>query len=211
MATVRKFSWLVGVAVIVLGLDQWTKFLVLERFTSAFHDSTRVEATVSGQPQPTRLAVFLGQAPPPSWDGLHYRPASQWVLSASFFRLRYAENPGAAFGLFRALPENVRGPLFHVVSLGAVLLISFYFSRLTGSRDERFARWGLPLVLGGALGNAVDRVARGFVIDFIEAHWYERIAWPAFNIADTAICVGVALLVVDSFVRRDPAEQRVAA
>jgi signal peptidase II len=58
-------------------------------------------------------------------------------------------------------------------------------------------------VLGGALGNYVDRIARGFVIDFLEAHWFDKAAWPSFNIADAAICVGVGMLVVDAFVRRE--------
>jgi len=125
------------------------------------------------------------------------------VLSSDFFRFRYAENPGAAFGLFRNLPENLRGPLFHVVSLGAVILIAFYFSKLTGAKNEKWAKWGLPLVLGGAIGNYMDRLARGFVIDFLEAHWFEKAYWPAFNVADSAICIGVGLLVIDSFVRKE--------
>jgi signal peptidase II len=101
------------------------------------------------------------------------------------------------------LPEHLRGPLFHLVSLGAVALIAFYFSRLTGAAKERWAKVGLPLVLGGALGNYLDRLSRGFVIDFLEAHWFERAYWPAFNVADSAICVGVGLLVIDSFVRKE--------
>lgn len=188
----RKFTWLLSVALVVVALDQLTKYLVLEHLTSAF-----------AEPNASRLSIFLGAAPEPGFDGYHFRPSRQWVLSADFFRLRYAENPGAAFGLFRGLPDHVRGPLFHVVSIGAVVLIAFYFSRLTGAADERWARLGLPLVLGGALGNYIDRLARGFVIDFVEAHWYDKQAWPAFNVADSAICVGVALLLIDSFVRKE--------
>lgn len=187
----RKVSWLAAVCLAVMALDQGTKFLVLERLTSAFDQA------------PSRLGVFLGAAPAPGFDGYHFRPTDQVVLSDDFFRLRYAENPGAAFGLFRNVPEGSRGPLFHLVSLGAVVLISVSWRRLKGTRDERFARWGLPLVLGGACGNYVDRLARGFVIDFLEAHWHERAYWPAFNVADMAIVVGVGLLIIDSFVRRD--------
>ncbi len=113
------------------------------------------------------------------------------TVSESYLRFRYAENPGAAWGLFRNLPPGVRGPLFHVVSIGAVILIGYYFSKLSGSNPaEKWALYGLPLVLGGALG-------------FIEAHWHDRAAWPSFNIADSAICVGVGLLVIDSIVRRE--------
>ena len=61
----------------------------------------------------------------------------------------------------------------------------------------------LPLVLGGAIGNYIDRIARAFVIDFLEAHWYDKAAWPSFNVADAAIVVGVGLLMVDAFVRKE--------
>jgi signal peptidase II len=58
-------------------------------------------------------------------------------------------------------------------------------------------------VLGGALGNYLDRLARGFVIDFIEAHWHERATWPSFNVADSCIVVGVGLLLLDGLLRRE--------
>jgi signal peptidase II len=135
---------------------------------------------------------------------MHFQPKRTLSLSDKFFRIRYAENPGAAWGLFRNLPENVRGPLFHLVSIGAVILISYYFMKLSGSDPaEKWALWGLPLVLGGAIGNYADRLARGFVVDYFEAHWFDKASWPVFNIADSAICVGVGMLVLDAFVRRE--------
>lgn len=188
----RKYVWLAAIALIVIGVDQWTKFLVFEHLTTAFDRAPG-----------SKLGVFFGAAPEAAFDGYHFRPKGQVVLSDEFFRLRYAENPGAAFGLFRNVPPEYRGPLFHLVSLGAVVLIAFAVRKLKGEKDEVWARWGLPLVLGGALGNYVDRLARGFVIDFLEAHWHERAYWPAFNVADTAIVVGVGLLLVDSFVRKE--------
>lgn len=193
----RKYVWLAVIALVVIGLDHWTKFLVLDRLTTAFDGA------------PSKLGVYLGKAPEARFDGYHFRPKDQIVLSDDFFRFRYAENPGAAFGLFRTVPDHLRGPLFHLVSLGAVILIAFYFSKLRGEKNEAFAKWGLPLVLGGALGNYVDRIARGFVIDFLEAHWFEKAYWPAFNIADTAIVVGVGLLVIDSFVRKEVPQPKV--
>jgi signal peptidase II len=195
----RKYLGLLLIAGSVIVADQATKFLVLDRLTTAFQGAS------------SRVGVYVGAAPAPGFDGYHYRPSTDVVLSDDFFRLRYAENPGAAFGLFRQLPDSLRAPLFHLVSVGAVLLIAFYFSRLTGAADERWARVGLPLVLGGAIGNYLDRLARGFVIDFIEAHWFDKAAWPAFNVADSAICVGVALLIIDSFVRKEKPATRVTA
>lgn len=187
----RKYVFLAVVALTVIALDQVTKFMTLDALSLAFEGAD------------SKVGVFFGKAPEPGWDSYHFRPKEAVTVSDSFFRFRYAENPGAAFGLFRNLPENLRGPLFHLVSIGAVVLIGYYFSKLTGAKVERWAKWGLPLVLGGAIGNYIDRLARGFVIDFIEAHWFDKAYWPAFNIADSAIVIGVGLLVVDSFVRKE--------
>ncbi|WP_257462119.1 signal peptidase II [Archangium lipolyticum] len=199
----RKYLLLLTVALGVIVFDQWTKYLVVRELTTRFDDRPTL-----GE----RLSAMYGEPPPQGFDGLHYRSKRHIEVSPSFFRLRYAENPGAAWGLFRNLPPNVRGPLFHVVSIGAVVLISWYFSQLSGKDpQERWALWGLPLVLGGAIGNYIDRIARAFVIDFLEAHWYDKAAWPSFNVADSAIVVGVGLLLVDAFVRKDkPAEEKSA-
>jgi signal peptidase II len=192
----NKIIRLVALAALVVVLDQWVKYLVMGNLTTAFDG----RATLG-----EKLKTFYSNAPAEGWDGLHYRPKKAVTVSENFLRIRYAENPGAAWGLFRTLPERVRGPMFHLVSLGAVILITSYFLRLTGDRAEVWARWGLPLVLGGAIGNYVCRLARGFVIDFIEAHWFSNphLVWPSFNVADSAICIGVGMLIVDSFVRRD--------
>lgn len=198
----RKYVVLAAMALGVIAADHLTKWWVLSGLTDALDD----QPTFAG-----RLRRYLSEAPPPGLDGLHYRPKRSITVSESFFRLRYAENPGAAFGLFRSLPEKFRAPLFHVVSLGAVVLIAYYVSQLRGLREERWAAWGLPLVLGGALGNYVDRLARGFVVDFLEAHWFDKVAWPSFNVADSAICVGVGLLVIDALVRKENRQPAPAA
>ncbi len=191
----RKYVILVLLALLVVVLDQWTKYLVLKELTSAFDKAPTLSE---------RLKVMYSSAGEEGFDGLHFRQRPSVTVSPSFFRLRYAENPGAAWGLFRTLPPSVRGPLFHVVSIGAVVLIAYYFTRLSGTnRAERWALYGLPLVLGGAIGNYIDRLARAFVIDFLEAHWFDKATWPSFNIADSAICIGVGMLVVDAIVRRE--------
>ncbi|WNG53994.1 signal peptidase II [Archangium gephyra] len=191
----RKYILLLAVALGVIVLDQWTKYLVVRELTTRFDDRPTL-----GE----RLSAMYGEPPPQGFDGLHYRSKRYIEVSDSFFRLRYAENPGAAWGLFRTLPPATRGLLFHVVSIAAVVLITWYFSKLSGKDpQERWALWGLPLVLGGAIGNYIDRIARAFVIDFLEAHWYDKAAWPSFNVADSAIVVGVGLLLVDAFVRKE--------
>jgi len=192
----RKALTLFGIALAVVVVDQAVKYWMVDELTTRFDGLRTVGA---------RVAALYGTPPPEGFDGLHFRPKRSFTVSPDYLRIRYAENTGAAFGLFRNLPPPVRGPLFHLVSIGAVILITFYYLRLpAGSQAERFARAGLPLVLGGALGNYVDRLARGFVIDFVEAHWHDRVAWPSFNVADSCIVVGVALLLLDGLVRREP-------
>ena len=194
----RKYLLLLAVSLSVILLDQWAKYAIVTELTTHFDGTTG-----AGE----RLARFYGEAPPQGFDGLHFRSKRAIEVIPSYFRLRYAENPGAAWGLFGSLPKHVRGPLFHLVSLGAVLLIGVYFSKLGAHpRAERWALVGLPLVLGGALGNYIDRLARGFVIDYLEAHWQDRAQWPSFNVADMAIVVGVGLLLVDAFVRKEGAQ-----
>ena len=193
-AMIRKLVVLYVSALALVLVDQWVKYEMVATLTSRFDGLTTVSS---------RLGALYGPAPAPGWDGLHFRPTRPIVFSENFLMLRYAENPGAAFGLFRRLPPGARGPLFHLVSIGAVVLITVYYLRLGGTRQERWALVGLPLVLGGAIGNWVDRLARGFVIDFIEAHWKDVYTWPSFNVADSAIVVGVILLLVDGMVRRE--------
>ena len=199
----KKWVLLVAITAAVIVLDQWTKYLVLRDLTTAFDAAPEFG---------DRLKVFTHDAPPLGFDGYHYRSKPSFIVSADFFRFRYAENPGAAFGLFRNLPEGLRAPLFHLVSIGAVFLILHYFRKLAGTKLEAWALGGLPLVLGGAIGNYIDRLSRGFVIDFIDAHWKEdpSLAWPAFNIADSAIVVGVIMLVIDSYVRKEAKEKKAA-
>jgi len=111
-----------------------------------------------------------------------------------------AKNRGGAWGLLQDTPESVRRPFFLVVSLLAIAFIVSLYRRLAPS--QRALRWGLPLVLGGALGNLIDRIRYSHVIDFIHAHmkWGGRDhSWPTFNVADIAICIGVGLMALDMF------------
>jgi signal peptidase II len=115
-------------------------------------------------------------------------------LVPGFFDLTFVLNPGAAFSLFATLPERIRTPFFIVVSVAAIILIVVYRARHL--RGHRLASVSLGLILGGAIGNLIDRVRYGVVVDFLDVHVH-RYHWPVFNVADSAISVGVALLLLD--------------
>ncbi len=111
-----------------------------------------------------------------------------------------ARNRGGAWGLLQSTSENVRRPFFLLVSVAAIAFIMALYRRLLPR--QLALKWGLPLVLGGALGNVLDRIRYGQVIDFIDAHILFKGAerhWPTFNVADIAICVGVGLMAIDMF------------
>ena len=111
-----------------------------------------------------------------------------------FFDLTFVLNPGAAFSLFATMPEWVRNPFFILISVAAAVLIVAYRSRYV--RENRLASVSLALILGGAIGNLIDRLRYGVVVDFLDAHIYQY-HWPIFNVADSSISVGVALLLVE--------------
>ncbi len=111
-----------------------------------------------------------------------------------------AKNKGGAWGLLQGTTENVRRPFFLLVSVAAIAFIMTLYRRLLPT--QRSLKWGLPLVLGGALGNVFDRIRYGHVIDFIDVHVVIRSHehhWPTFNVADIAICIGVGLMALDMF------------
>jgi signal peptidase II len=126
--------------------------------------------------------------------------------------LLLAKNRGGAWGLLQSTSENVRRPFFLLVSVAAIAFIMTLYRRL--QPRQRALKWGLPLVLGGALGNVFDRIRYGHVIDFIDMHVQYELSfrpfhvafgrgpdhhWPTYNVADIAICVGVGLMAIDMF------------
>jgi len=111
-----------------------------------------------------------------------------------FFNLVLTHNKGAAFSFLASAAGWQRG-FFIVIALIAMVVISVLLARHAG--DKLFCL-ALALILGGAIGNVLDRIVLGHVVDFLDFHlagWH----WPAFNLADSAITVGAVLLVADSF------------
>ena len=114
----------------------------------------------------------------------------------SFFNLVLVYNKGAAFS-FLSTESGWQRYLFTALGIAAALFIIFLLKRHAGQRMFCIA---LALILGGAIGNVIDRIAYGHVIDFLDVYmrnWH----WPAFNIADSAICVGAVLFVIDELRR----------
>jgi signal peptidase II len=125
----------------------------------------------------------------------NFYPGQERVLTP-FFSLVLTFNTGAAFSFLRDAGDWARY-LISAVAVAASILIVW----LLGRGGDRWYCAGLALILGGALGNLWDRLTLGRVVDFLLFHW-ERWYYPAFNVADSAITVGAALLILDSFRRR---------
>jgi signal peptidase II len=114
------------------------------------------------------------------------------IAVTGFFNLVHVHNTGAAFSLFADQPGWQRGFFIGVAGIATVVIL--YLLRKT--RERRMFSIALALILGGAIGNVIDRILYGHVIDFLDVHaagWH----WPAFNVADSAITIGAALLIWD--------------
>ncbi len=113
----------------------------------------------------------------------------------SFFSLTYIRNPGAAFGLFANQSLAFRSIFFFSVSSVALVLLLLFFLQASG--EDTFSLVGLSLLFGGAVGNLIDRVRFGEVVDFLDFYVGE-FHWPAFNVADSAITVGASFLILSA-------------
>ncbi|HVP09482.1 MAG TPA: signal peptidase II [Burkholderiales bacterium] len=133
----------------------------------------------------TKLAVLASFAP------------GERLALAPFFNLVLVFNTGAAFS-FLAGAEGWQTVFFAAIAVVASIVISFLIVK---NRNKSLLCSGLALILGGALGNLYDRLVYGKVVDFLDFHaagWH----WPAFNVADSAITVGAAILIVESFLQK---------
>jgi signal peptidase II len=121
-----------------------------------------------------------------------YTPVNWFPQLASLFSFTFVKNTGVAFGLF---PQA--GGLFTILSAFVIVGILIFQRAIAGT--DLWLYGGLGLVTGGALGNLIDRLAHGYVVDFIDVNFWPFHEWPVFNIADSAIVVGVAILLLDAF------------
>ena len=126
-----------------------------------------------------------------------------------YFRLKfqYQRNTGAAFSMLADLDDTYRIPFFYGVTLIAILFVAYYLKTLP--LNYHVTRLGLVLILSGAIGNFLDRITLGYVIDFLDVDWrifgaYHDFA--VFNIADVAINLGIACFIIEALLRRKPME-----
>jgi signal peptidase II len=133
----------------------------------------------------------------------HFQLYQSMNVITNFFNIVYARNTGAAFSFMANTRSGIRTPFFMLIPLLAMMAILWIL------RDTKETQRGqvlaLSLIFGGALGNYLDRLRLGYVVDFLDFHWKEVYHFAAFNVADSAICVGVCLLLLQRFITTEPA------
>ena len=117
------------------------------------------------------------------------------VLIPGWFNLTYVRNPGAAWSLLAGFPWLLLG-----FGVTAGILILVFFRRWSEGFPERYC--ALALIEGGIIGNSIDRLWYGSVIDFFHVHYYDVYHYPVFNIADCAICIGVGIFILSNCLRK---------
>lgn len=142
----------------------------------------------------TLLVLVIDQASKTYFDS-SLQMYQRIVVIPDFFSWTLAYNSGAAFS-FLADSSGWQRWLFALIAVVVSTVLLVWLKRL--GRNETWLAIALALILGGALGNLYDRIAYGHVIDFILVHWEHRL-FPAFNVADSAICVGAVMLALDMF------------
>jgi signal peptidase II len=199
----RRWKILIIIGLAVAVFDQWTKFLAVKHLTPGFErahlaklenekmTAEERKASVASLSLGQELAYFYGSVKAPCTNVQVRCPTVQVI--DGFWNWRYVENPGAAWGLLANAADKLRVPFFIVISLAAIAFIISFFRKLPDS--QLLLAVSLSLVFGGAIGNFIDRLHLNYVIDFID--WYVGTShWPTFNVADSAITSGVALLVI---------------
>lgn len=142
-------------------------------------------------------SVFALDQRTKTWISGAFSPGTSLPVVENFFSFTLVHNEGGAFGLFATLPSPYQNAMLLVLPLVAVTMFVAYF--LTCARTSALLAAAFGLIVGGALGNLLDRLTLGYVVDFFDLHWYDGVAWPTFNVADSAVTVGAGLLLLDYF------------
>jgi len=139
-----------------------------------------------------------------------------WIRNASwlhdysvidgFFKIHYVQNEGIAFGLFHTSQSPWKEIILSVLAISAVIVVIYYIWSTPLNQPQLLISLGL--LLGGILGNFLERMVHHHVTDFIEVYWQDRFSWPTFNVADTAITCGVLFILYESFMGEESETSR---
>lgn len=162
-----------AVFLFVVGCDQVTKYAAVDALTVA-----------DGRSSWERF-----------WTGESVRGNGGREVVAGFWHHIYAENRGVAFSMFASLPDGIRRLMLPLLQSFGIAVALVYMARTP--RERALTRLGLIAAAAGGVGNLIDRVRTGQVIDFIVWHWRDVAYWPTFNIADVGVFVGIALIFID--------------
>lgn len=128
-----------------------------------------------------------------------FQYGESYPIIQDIFHFTYVRNPGAAFGVFRDFPELFRKVFF--LTLPPIAMIVIINILRTVEETDLWQIVALSLIFGGALGNYIDRIRFGYVVDFIDIHYKNSWSYPAFNIADSCIVSGITILLALMFIR----------
>jgi signal peptidase II len=132
------------------------------------------------------------------WAVAELRPRAPVELVAGFLELHFVRNAGAFFSIGEGLPGGIRALLLGCASVLVLGLIAAMYRR---AGEQVVLQWALCLLASGAIGNLIDRIRHGSVVDFVHMHAGNAIDWATFNLADVWITAGLALLIIDALVR----------
>ncbi len=220
-----KYLLFAIIVVVGVGLDQWTKQYAADRLATTRPGSVEhvividVPESAEGETVQDFLSEEFTRNSPEeveriadryvrTADGRYLRADTKLetgqvievtnrdvVILPDYWDFQYAENKGAAFGMLADQNSAWRLPFFIIVSLLAVGMIIYILYGVP--KGHWLIVFGLSCIASGAIGNFIDRVRFGYVIDFIVWKYTDAYRWPTFNIADALICIGVALMVVE--------------
>ena len=155
----------------------------------------------------TTLLLLIADQATKYWATVVLKPVFLIEVIPGFFRLTYATNRGVAFSLFADSEMEIRYILAGVSLLAAAMVAAYQWRTPVRKVGLNMA---FSLMLAGIIGNLIDRIRLGEVVDFIDLHWAEVYTWPTFNVADAAICVGAGLLALQLIIEERAAQRDVS-
>jgi len=151
------------------------------------------------------LVVFPLDQATKHWIVSNLAYAQRIEVIPGVFDLTHVRNGGGAFSFFADAPLEQRLIFFIGTTILAIFLLLVFYWKLRD--DEVLSATALGVVLGGALGNLADRIRYTEVVDFLDVHLWGGYTWPTFNVADSAIVMGVALLILEVFLSEEPSDE----